>query len=139
MLNVQQLQGSWNRIRGEVKEKWGQLTEDDLQIQGGNVDKLLGKIQQKTGESREAIEEFFNTLTAKSASTVSQAAEAATQYAQKTGEQMKEKYQDVSQNFSAGYQQAEHLVKENPTQTIAAAFGVGLALGVLMGLALRSR
>ena len=55
-------------VSGQVKEKWGNLTDDDLQIQGGNVDQVVGKIQQKTGETREAIEEFLNNLTSRSAS-----------------------------------------------------------------------
>ena len=63
MVNTQAIQGSWNRLSGQLKEKWGNLTDDDLQIQGGNVDQVVGKIQQKTGETREAIEEYLNNLT----------------------------------------------------------------------------
>jgi uncharacterized protein YjbJ (UPF0337 family) len=58
LVNTQQLQGTWNRLRGEIKEKWSNLTDDDLQLQGGNIEQVVGKIQQKTGESREAIEDF---------------------------------------------------------------------------------
>ena len=43
MINAQELQGQWNQIRGQVKQKWGQLTDDDLQIHGGNIDQLVGK------------------------------------------------------------------------------------------------
>ena len=44
------IEGNWKQLRGKVREKWGQLTDDDLQIQGGNIDQLVGKIQQKTGD-----------------------------------------------------------------------------------------
>ena len=64
-INAQELQGQWNNLRGRVKERWGQLTDDDLQIQGGNVDQLVGRIQQRTGEGRESIEKFLNDLTAR--------------------------------------------------------------------------
>ena len=37
-INAQQLQGQWNQLKGQVREKWGQLTDDDLQLTGGNVD-----------------------------------------------------------------------------------------------------
>ena len=74
-INAQELQGQWNRLRGQVKEKWGQLTDDDLQIQGGNIDQLVGRIQQKTGEGREAIEKFLNDLTSRGGSAVAQATE----------------------------------------------------------------
>ncbi|MHC5543451.1 CsbD family protein, partial [Singulisphaera rosea] len=81
-INAQELQGQWNKLRGQVKEHWGQLTEDDLQIHGGNVDQLVGRIQQKTGEGREAIEKFLTDLTSKGSSAIAQAAEAVGGYAQ---------------------------------------------------------
>jgi uncharacterized protein YjbJ (UPF0337 family) len=51
-MNTQEIQGHWDQIRGKVKEKWGQLTDDDLRIVGGNVDQVIGRIEQKTGEAR---------------------------------------------------------------------------------------
>ena len=70
-INAQELQGQWNTLRGKVKEKWGQLSDDDLQIHGGNIDQLVGRIQQKTGEGRESVERFLNDLTSKGSSAVS--------------------------------------------------------------------
>jgi uncharacterized protein YjbJ (UPF0337 family) len=55
VLNQQVLQGNWNEIRGKLREKWGELTNDDVQSFNGNVDQLIGSIQRKTGESRESI------------------------------------------------------------------------------------
>jgi uncharacterized protein YjbJ (UPF0337 family) len=149
-MNVQQLQGSWNRVRGQVKEKWGNLTDDDLTIREGNMDQVIGKIQQKTGESREAVEDFLTKLTAKGASTISQATEAVGQYAQHAGEYaqhagqqvrdtVRDQYQNVAEHASQGYDRAQHIVRSNPTQSVAVAFGIGLGLGVMVGLAMRSR
>ena len=81
-INTQELQGQWNQLRGQVKQKWGQLTDDDLQIQGGNVDQLVGRIQQRTGEGREAIEKYLTELTSRGASSISQATEAVSGIAQ---------------------------------------------------------
>ncbi len=139
MVNAQQLQGSWNRLRGQVKEKWATLSDDDLQINGANVDQIVGKIQQKTGETREAIEEFLNNLTAKSASVLSQAAEAGGEFAQNAGREIRDKYQDVAANVTERYEQLGEVVQHNPTRSVAAAFGIGLGVGILVGLALRSR
>jgi uncharacterized protein YjbJ (UPF0337 family) len=139
MVNTQELQGSWNRLKGELKERWGNLTDDDLQIHGGNVEQVVGKIQQKTGETREAIEEFLNNLTTRGASVFSQAADTAGHYMQRRGHQIADKYQRVADHVGDGYEQVERAFRHNPTQSVAASFGIGLALGVLVGLALRSR
>ncbi|MFO0889348.1 MAG: CsbD family protein [Isosphaeraceae bacterium] len=139
MVNTQQLQGTWNRVRGEIKEKWGNLSDDDLQLQGGNIDQIVGKIQQKTGESREAIEEFLNQLTSRGGSAIAQGAEAAGQYVQQAGRQVRERFQDVSHQVSEGYESMERVVRQRPTQSVAAALGVGLVVGIMVGLGLKSR
>jgi uncharacterized protein YjbJ (UPF0337 family) len=137
-INAQELQGRWNNLRGQVKERWGQLTDDDLQITGGNVDQLVGRIQQRTGENREAIEKFLGELTARSSSAISHAAEAIGAYSQQAGERLRDHYGQVADRARDGYESAQDLVRHNPGQSVAAAFGVGLVAGLIVGLALRS-
>ncbi len=50
------LKGEWNIIKGNLKQKWAKLTDDDLQFIEGKSDELLGRIQKRTGESRAAVE-----------------------------------------------------------------------------------
>ena len=138
-INAQALQGQWNQLRGQVKEKWGQLTDDDLQIQGGNIDQLVGKIQQKTGEGREVIEKYLTELTAKGSTAVAQATEAVGQFAQQAGDRIRDGYGQVAGQARERYEQAEELVRHNPTQSVAAAFGIGIVAGLIVGLAFRSR
>lgn len=138
-INSQELQGQWNQLRGQVKQKWGLLTDDDLQIQGGNVDQLVGRIQQRTGEGREAIEKYLTELTSGGASAISQATEAVSGFAQQAGERLREGYGQVAGRFPEGYDRAQDLVRHNPGQSVAAAFGVGIVAGLVVGLALRSR
>ena len=47
-------------MRGQVKEWWGKLTDDDLERAGGNADHLVGLLQQKYGYTRERAEQEFN-------------------------------------------------------------------------------
>jgi len=138
-INVQELQGQWNKLRGQVKERWGQLTEDDLQIHGGNIDQLVGRIQQRTGESRESIERFLTELTGRGSTAVAQAAEAVGNYAQQAGERLRDRYGDLADQARERYDMAQDVVRQNPGQSLAAAFGVGLVAGLIVGLALRSR
>jgi uncharacterized protein YjbJ (UPF0337 family) len=138
-INAQELQGQWTKLRGQVKEKWGQLTDDDLQIHGGNVDQLVGKIQQKTGEGREAIEKFLGDLTSHGASAISQAAGAVSNFAATAGDRFRDQYGNISDQARERFDSAQDVVRQNPTQSVAAAFGVGLVAGLIVGLALRSR
>jgi uncharacterized protein YjbJ (UPF0337 family) len=138
-INAQELQGQWNRLRGQVREHWGQLTDDDLQIQSGNVDQLVGRIQQRTGETREVIERYLNDLTTRGSAAVAQAAEAFGQYAHQAGERLRERYGEFAEGARDRFDSARDVVRDNPSQSLAAAFGVGLLAGLLVGLALRSR
>jgi uncharacterized protein YjbJ (UPF0337 family) len=139
MINTQELQGQWNKIRGKVKERWGNLTDDDLQVQGGNFDQMVGRIQQRTGEGREMIEKFLNDLTSRGASAVSQAAESVNEYMQGAGEQVREQVGHVTRRMNEGYEHSKEMVQNNPAQSLAVAFGVGSILGLVVGLALRSK
>jgi uncharacterized protein YjbJ (UPF0337 family) len=138
-INAQALQGQWNQVKGQVRERWGQLTDDDLQIQGGNVDQLVGRIQQRTGETREAVERYLTDLTARGSSAVAHATEAVSQYAQQAGDRLRDRYSDLSDQARERFDYAQDVVRHNPSQSVAAAFGIGLVAGLIVGLALRSR
>src|SRR5580693_8544917 len=90
MVNTQVLQGQWNQVRGQLKKKWAQLTDDDLRLANGNIDQIIGRIQHKTGEAREAVEGFLDELTSHGASAISQAAETAGQYARQAADGARE-------------------------------------------------
>jgi uncharacterized protein YjbJ (UPF0337 family) len=139
MVNTQVLQGQWNQIRGQLKKRWGQLTEDDLKFANGNIDQLVGRIQHKTGEAREAIENFLDELTSQGASMVSQASESVRNYAGYASDQMRDGYNRISDQLGRRYEASQDVIRDNPGRTVAAAFGVGMVLGVVVGLALRSR
>jgi len=49
------MDGNWDKLKGRVKESWGVLTDDDLDRAEGKIDRLVGVIKEKTGESADAI------------------------------------------------------------------------------------
>jgi len=55
-MNADQLQGKWKQVKGSVKERWGKLTDDDLDVIDGKHDQLVGKIQEKYGIARDAAQ-----------------------------------------------------------------------------------
>ncbi|HEV8199942.1 MAG TPA: CsbD family protein [Candidatus Polarisedimenticolia bacterium] len=56
MLNQDVLKGKWKQMRGQVKAWWGDLTDDDLDTIDGNMDKLVGRLQERYGYAREDAE-----------------------------------------------------------------------------------
>ncbi len=56
------LQGKWHQAKGQVKQKWGQLTDDDIAQIEGRYEKLAGKLQEKYGYSKERAEEEARTF-----------------------------------------------------------------------------
>ena len=54
------IKGNWNQIKGKLKEEYAELTDDDLLYQEGKEDQLLGRIQKKTGRSKDEIKRFID-------------------------------------------------------------------------------
>jgi len=55
-MNTLEIKGDWAITKGKLKQKWAKLTESDLLFAEGKNDELIGRIQKRTGETREAIE-----------------------------------------------------------------------------------
>lgn len=49
------LKGTWNEMKGKLKQKYGQLTDDDLTFAEGKEDELYGRLQQRLGKTKEEI------------------------------------------------------------------------------------
>lgn len=56
------IKGNWNVIKGNLKQQWADLTDDDLLYEEGKEDEVLGKIQKKTGQTKEAINDFIDKM-----------------------------------------------------------------------------
>ncbi len=64
-MNEHEIKGNWKQLRGKVREKWGKLTDDDLDQIAGRKDQLVGKVQEAYGKSRDEadkeVSSFFST------------------------------------------------------------------------------
>jgi uncharacterized protein YjbJ (UPF0337 family) len=138
-VNQQTLEGNWNEIKGKLHERWGQLTQDDLQQARGSVDQLVGMIQRKTGEARERVEQYLSEITAHGGAGMSRMAEAVRGYASSAAESMEEARARASGAMRGGYAQTERMIQQRPMESLAVGFGAGLITGVIIGLVMRSR
>ena len=56
------LKGNWNIIKGKLKQEYGELTDDDLQYTEGQEDELLGRIQKKTGKTKQEVKDYIDSI-----------------------------------------------------------------------------
>ena len=61
-MNKLQIKGSWNEMKGKLKQKFGNLTDNDLTFADGKEDELLGRLQKKLGKSKEDIRKMIEGL-----------------------------------------------------------------------------
>lgn len=65
-MNEDKIQGQWKQLKGKLKARWGDLTDDDLTTASGNTEYLAGKLQERYGiardEARKQIREFESDL-----------------------------------------------------------------------------
>ena len=139
MISQQTLQGNWNEIKGKLRSKWGSLTDDDLAIFNGSVDQLMGTIQQKTGEARESIEQFFEQFTSNGASAIGRAGETVRAGAEQAADAVQETSEKAAASVHQGYSEVEDMVRQRPAESLAVCFGAGVITGVVVGLLLRWR
>jgi len=139
MVNEEILRGSWQEIRGKLRSKWGQITDDELQQYSGNLDDLVGTIQRKTGESQEAIRGYLNEITSFAAEASGRWTEQAGRYATQAADSFQGASRRLADSVSARYGQAEELMQRRPIESVLTAFGIGLVAGLLVALTIRSR
>jgi|TARA_R110000851_G_scaffold266424_1_gene418905 uncharacterized protein YjbJ (UPF0337 family) len=60
MSNSEQIKGNWNELKGKLKQKFAELTEDDLLCDEGKEDEVWGKLQQKLGKTEKELKSLFD-------------------------------------------------------------------------------
>jgi len=57
-----EFKGNWNKMKGQLKQKYADLTEDDLKYTEGKEDELIGRIQEKLGKTRDDVVNMLKSL-----------------------------------------------------------------------------
>jgi uncharacterized protein YjbJ (UPF0337 family) len=61
-MNKLEMKGSWNEIKGKLKQKYGNLTDNDLAFSDGKEDELLGRLQKKLGKTKDELRQMIEKL-----------------------------------------------------------------------------
>ncbi len=61
-MNSDQVEGKWKQVKGQFKQKYGKLTDDDVTYSEGKFDEMLGNLQEKTGKSKEQLKDEIDKM-----------------------------------------------------------------------------
>ncbi len=117
--------GSWHQIKGQLRQKFALLTDDDLEFLEGKGEELLGRLQTKLGLTEEALIELLNHLQA-----------AATDFAgdvkAKVTGAAGEAYEQTRQRVRTLREEAEDCVSQQPRKALLVALAAGFVAGLLI-------
>jgi uncharacterized protein YjbJ (UPF0337 family) len=140
-MNWSQFEGKWNDVKGQVKERWGRLSDDDLTRVEGKKDRLVGLIQQKYGVAKEKAEDELNDWATKATTLFDKAKEGMQQGYQS----IREGYENATESVSEAYDQGRRYLKENNIKDMAGdvrdligkhplpAVLIGVGIGYMLG------
>lgn len=111
----------WDELKRQVRERWSEIAEEDLQQAEGDLQALIAAIQQKTGEARDLIEKVVMDLADDLRPQLHRAQEA-----------VREGYDRAAAHLKEQVAYAQDTVRRRPKQSLAVAFGAGLVGGVVI-------
>lgn len=140
-MTTSQLQSDWNSLKGRLKQRFGQLTDDDLTFVEGKVDELLGRLQERLGVSRDDLNAMLDDLAAQGASAFAHAKAKATEVADdlkhratEFGEDIKTQgaaaYDETRQRVRGLWEDGEEYVRAHPRESVLVAIAVGFVAGI---------
>ena len=139
MVTRDQLIGNWNGIVGALREKFGELTKDELTRVEGNVEQLVELVQRKSGQSKEQISSFISECCDNAGSAYHQVANRASYYVDAAGDAIRENYDRVASEAKKGLDYTAQSVGRKPFESLALAVGTGIVAGLLLGFSMSSR
>lgn len=131
----------WDELHGEVRKRWNKISDEDLSRVRGDIQELIALLQRKTGEAREQIEEFVAGFSQDLRAGLSRAGQQAADYSAEAAATARQQLDLAAERVKEGYQQAQEVVRRRPAESVAVAFGAGVAAGFLVSamVALRDR
>ncbi len=133
------LERDWNEIKGKLRHRWEQLTDDDLPLIRSDLEQFIGTVQRKTGEAREAIAQYLHDLSGGASAAIGSAAGSISHQAHHASDVVQHSAHRAADQVRAGYDEAERFVRDRPGTSLAVCFGAGIALGIFVALSLRNR
>lgn len=139
MANQATMSGNWNEMKGKIRSKWGQMTDDAIEQCKGNMEALVGTIQRTTGEAREKIQEYLKVGMEQGADVYNRTSETVRAATETAYEGAVEGAKYVGDSIRAGADQTGKMIQARPLESLMFTFGAGIVAGLAIGLVLRAR
>jgi uncharacterized protein YjbJ (UPF0337 family) len=139
MVTQETMNSNWHAVVGKVKEKFGQITGDELTRIQGNFDQLVSLIERKTGQTREQVEEFLNSCSDSASDAYRKVADKGQQVYNQASEYVDEGLRQVRERAGESYAYAKQTVARRPAESLAVVAGIGLLAGIAIGMSMCSR
>ncbi|QDU94360.1 CsbD family protein [Lignipirellula cremea] len=128
----------WKELHCDVKERWPQLSESELDMVGGDYQKLVALVHQRTGAAMDEIEQAMDKIVAnhqgllnRISATTQQVGQQVGAQAQRVGHQVAEiATHQVGEPIAQAYQQVQRATSDAPARSVALSFGAGFLVGV---------
>ena len=138
---------NWDNVKARLQQRWGQIDSGDFES-SSTWDDVLSKIQHKTGETRQSIEEYATKVLGDAKvkatdwqlyakSLIEQAKTKAANVTSTTGQTAQQYTAQAQDSLSEQLHTAENAIRSRPLPSIAYAFGLGALVGVMLGTSRR--
>ena len=139
MISQEKIARNWHSVVGKVKEKFNQISNEDLSSIQGNFDQLIGLIERKAGQSREQAEAFLSSVYSSAEGTIHNLSEKGQQAYSQATEMLDDGMKKVSQKAGEGYEYARETVARRPAESLFVMAGLGVLAGIAIGISWRSK
>src|SRR5438105_1336782 len=124
--NWSTIQGHWNDYKGRIKEKWGKLTDLDLEQIEGNRDRLIGMLQTRYGMAKDKVEQQVNDFITTAQSWLDDAKQKVSEAAERGKQYFEEN------NFKDIVADVQELIGRYPLQSALVGIGIGFVMGRIL-------
>ena len=131
-INTQAIVDQWDEVRERLRERWEELTDEDLEMVRDNISEVIGRIQLRTGEARRDIKRFLDQVAEESSSLAGRAKERASEFTASAAQAARERADRAARRATEGYRRAEEIVREHPAPSLLTIFGLGCLTGLLV-------
>jgi uncharacterized protein YjbJ (UPF0337 family) len=126
----------WDQIKGKLKQRYAQLTDNDLVFVEGKAEELLHRLREKLSMSEEALERVLDELYHEATNRIKQAKDAVEGWAEDAADQVKAKagvaYERARQQARSAWSEGEEYVRRNPRESLVSALVAGFVVGLLI-------